>query len=528
VWQWPRRRGVAGEPGLTDPEPAPAAGVSGALLRSALELAWVVAREDQESAPRALRRIVRFASLPPAALAKVRRVVEEDEAFRARVADAAVLAENVLGRAGWLWLVRPDGWEHELVVLDELAEQTAASTREEHDERSARRRLAAAEDAKQRAEATAAAAGAAATRAGEDLTAERVARRAAETRAVTTEAEVGRLHRRLQSAEQAVAAMEAALADVQAAETAMRAERDRLAALVADLEADLETARGRLAHADDSAAESQDALARAVFDAAGAARALGAALSAASAALSGDGGAPTGAAGALGEGSDLGGRGGDGGVARGGGGGVAQGGGGGGAQGGGGDRGGASPATAATASGGQGPPSVPSSDMVDRIEPSRPSRPRRRPAPLPPAVFEESAAAAEHLVRVSGTNLLVDGYNVSLRAWPHIAIPEQRRRLIDALAELVARTGVAAQVVFDGAEQPEPVAPGSARSPVRVRFSMPDVDADEVLIELVDQLPPHQPVVVATSDRRVQDEVRRRGANVITTPQLLGLLGRAR
>ena len=67
------------------------------------------------------------------------------------------------------------------------------------------------------------------------------------------------------------------------------------------------------------------------------------------------------------------------------------------------------------------------------------------------------------------------------------------------------------------------------RAPVlRVRFSPPDVDADEVLIELVDLFPAHRPVLVATSDRRVQGEVRRRGANVISTGQLLGLLGRAR
>jgi predicted RNA-binding protein with PIN domain len=62
---------------------------------------------------------------------------------------------------------------------------------------------------------------------------------------------------------------------------------------------------------------------------------------------------------------------------------------------------------------------------------------------------------------------------------------------------------------------------------VRLQFSPPDVDADEVIIEMAEQLPSTRPVTVATSDRRVQDEVRRRGANVITTPQLLGLLGRS-
>jgi predicted RNA-binding protein with PIN domain len=144
-------------------------------------------------------------------------------------------------------------------------------------------------------------------------------------------------------------------------------------------------------------------------------------------------------------------------------------------------------------------------------------------------MFDDSPEAAEYLVRVPGTVLLVDGYNVSLRAWQDLPIPEQRRRLTDALAELAARTGIDAQVVFDGAEQAGAVAPsGNPRSPVRVRFSAPDVDADEVLIDLVDQLPVQRPIVVATSDRRVQDEVRGRGANVVSATQLLGLLGRAR
>jgi predicted RNA-binding protein with PIN domain len=144
-------------------------------------------------------------------------------------------------------------------------------------------------------------------------------------------------------------------------------------------------------------------------------------------------------------------------------------------------------------------------------------------------VFEDSAEAAEHLVRVPRMMLLVDGYNVSLQGWPDVPIPEQRRRLVDSLTALAARTGLSVQVVFDGAEQadPRPLAL-PPRSPVRLRFSPPDVEADEILIELTEELPNGRPITVATSDRRVQDEVRRRGANVISTPQLLGALGRAR
>ena len=52
------------------------------------------------------------------------------------------------------------------------------------------------------------------------------------------------------------------------------------------------------------------------------------------------------------------------------------------------------------------------------------------------------------------------------------------------------------------------------------------IDADEVIVELVDGLEPGQPVVVATDDRRVRDEVTRRGANVISVVQLLAVFGR--
>lgn len=156
-----------------------------------------------------------------------------------------------------------------------------------------------------------------------------------------------------------------------------------------------------------------------------------------------------------------------------------------------------------------------------------PHRSRRRPLALPPAVFEDSQEAATHLVR-PGVLLLVDGYNVSFHAWPGEALGPQRHRLITALAELAARSGAAVRVIFDGDDHEAfPPVPGMARSAVRVAFSSPGVDADEVIIEAVDQHPADGAVVVATDDRRVQNEVKKRGANVLTTPQLLGLLRRA-
>ncbi|MBO0694173.1 MAG: NYN domain-containing protein, partial [Acidimicrobiaceae bacterium] len=164
----------------------------------------------------------------------------------------------------------------------------------------------------------------------------------------------------------------------------------------------------------------------------------------------------------------------------------------------------------------------------DALEPAgeETAEARRQPQPLPPAVFEDSPEAAAHLVR-SGVLLLVDGYNISLFAWPELSLPDQRHRMTTSLAELAARTGASVRVVFDGDEQVAyPETRGGVRTPVRVLFSTPGVDADEVIIGLVEEHPHDRPVVVATNDRRVQDEVRRRGANVLTISQLLGLLRR--
>jgi predicted RNA-binding protein with PIN domain len=160
-----------------------------------------------------------------------------------------------------------------------------------------------------------------------------------------------------------------------------------------------------------------------------------------------------------------------------------------------------------------------------RNRPHGTSAPRRRPSPLPPGIFDNSAEAAEHLVRVPGAVLLVDGYNASLQAWPDRPISEQRDRLVSALAELRARCGVKPHVVFDGDEAGGAVQAAAAQ-PVNVVFTAAEVEADDVIIAMVESLPATTPVVVATNDRRVQDGSRSRGANVITIPQLFVVLRR--
>ena len=122
--------------------------------------------------------------------------------------------------------------------------------------------------------------------------------------------------------------------------------------------------------------------------------------------------------------------------------------------------------------------------------------------------------------------VLVDGYNVTLTRWHDLPIAAQRARLIDACAELVARSGSEVMIVFDGEEEPDDLTRSSGRPGVRWRFSPGGVDADDVLLGLVGDVDAGRPVVVASSDRRVRDGARRLGANAISTPQLLTALRR--
>ena len=67
--------------------------------------------------------------------------------------------------------------------------------------------------------------------------------------------------------------------------------------------------------------------------------------------------------------------------------------------------------------------------------------------------------------------------------------------------------------------------PAPARRWVRVRFSPPDVEADDVVLDLVAQLPSGRPVIVVSSDNRVREGARRGGANLLYSRQLLDTLG---
>jgi len=168
--------------------------------------------------------------------------------------------------------------------------------------------------------------------------------------------------------------------------------------------------------------------------------------------------------------------------------------------------------------------------LTDAPEPRASSRapaPRRRPAPLPPAQFDDTVEAADHLVRLPGVVVLIDGYNVTKLRHPELALPEQRAWLLDASSALAARCDAEIHVVFDGAgDDADAPAEGPRRTSVNVRFTEAGVEADDDILALVADVPVHRPVVVVTDDRRIREGAAFHGANLVPSAAFARLLSR--
>lgn len=149
-------------------------------------------------------------------------------------------------------------------------------------------------------------------------------------------------------------------------------------------------------------------------------------------------------------------------------------------------------------------------------------RERRSPLRVPPGMTSDSAEAVDVMLRTPGAVLVVDGYNVTKRAWPNLSLAEQRDRLVSALTGLHARTHCDATVVFDGAEVGP--SPAERRPGVRVRFSDANEEADAVVVREVASLPSQVPVLVVSSDREVQVLSEAEGATAVSTDTFLRAL----
>ena len=196
---WARPGGPAARAGLMADEVAPPDEVTPAddltppnevtppddLIVPALELAVLVARvltqmRPPVPVPKRIRSLARFTKLPASARGTVRRVLDDDEEFRGRV--AATTEQIEVPRASWLFLHRPEGWTAELETLAADAAEAEAGEDATRADRGLHRRLAGAEDRIVRLEEALLAAQAASAVADERLEVERKSRRDVEAR----------------------------------------------------------------------------------------------------------------------------------------------------------------------------------------------------------------------------------------------------------------------------------------------------------------------------------------------------------
>ncbi|MCU1426988.1 MAG: hypothetical protein JWL83_988 [Actinomycetia bacterium] len=164
----------------------------------------------------------------------------------------------------------------------------------------------------------------------------------------------------------------------------------------------------------------------------------------------------------------------------------------------------------------------PKAKAAGKVAKAAPRAPARRTTPaLPGGVLADSAMGAEAMLRTEGVNVVVDGYNVTKRAWPDATAREQRERLAIALAALHTRLGCSSTVVFDGDGTTGPT--GIRRRGLRVLFSGPGDEADDIVVQEVARLPKRVPVVVASSDAWVREHAEKEGAVVISAAALLAV-----
>jgi predicted RNA-binding protein with PIN domain len=138
-------------------------------------------------------------------------------------------------------------------------------------------------------------------------------------------------------------------------------------------------------------------------------------------------------------------------------------------------------------------------------------------------VVDDPAVLAD-LLAMPQAHLVVDGYNVTKSAYGTLPLVDQRRRLVESLGALAARTGAEVTCVFDGADVA--ARPTARVRGVRVLFSAAGTTADELVRSLVRAEPAGRVVVVVSSDNEVAGGVRALGARPVPSAALVRLLGR--
>jgi predicted RNA-binding protein with PIN domain len=163
-------------------------------------------------------------------------------------------------------------------------------------------------------------------------------------------------------------------------------------------------------------------------------------------------------------------------------------------------------------------------DVELPARPARPTRARRKAIRLPGGVLSGTVEAAEHLLRVKGAVILIDGYNVAKLGWPSLELDHQREQCIAAAENIAKRWNIAMTIVFDGASVEG--AHSASRRKVRITYSPAGVSADDVLRADVSAIDLTKPVVVVTNDRAIINDVVAAGANTVSSGDFLTLLRR--
>lgn len=163
---------------------------------------------------------------------------------------------------------------------------------------------------------------------------------------------------------------------------------------------------------------------------------------------------------------------------------------------------------------------------ADRLEANLTAEEGTRTPSSAGALGTSSPALLDQLLALPRARLIVDGYNVTMAAWPDASLEQQRQRLLAGLSGIVARTGAETTVVFDAHTSPSrPVV--TAPRGVRVVFSPSGVIADDVIRDLVAAEPAGRAVVVVTSDQAVVADIRRAGMRTASADALIALLRRS-
>ena len=155
---------------------------------------------------------------------------------------------------------------------------------------------------------------------------------------------------------------------------------------------------------------------------------------------------------------------------------------------------------------------------------AKPQPTRRSELVPPPGLVADTPSAIDAMLRRPGVAVVIDGYNVSMTAWPELTVAEQRDRLVSAVAEMALRTRAAVTVVFDGADVGRVTPP--RRPGVRVVFSPPGEKADPVVVREIAALPLPTPVLAVSSDQWVRVQSEQQGARAVGSDAFLAALGR--